>query len=73
MNFKTDPQRELVYANATGVFIRATGSGGTFDTYDMAQLDRDSFIEFTRSRGEVSTWALHLILIVLGYDREGVE
>lgn len=57
----------------TGIFDRAIGQDGRWGTYDIAELDRASLIDFVRGRGEVSTWALHIVLIMLGHDREGVE
>ena len=69
---KTDPER-VSLRDATGVYDRAIGNDGRWGSYDIAELNRDSLVDFVRSRGEVSTWALHLILIMLGHDRDGVE
>lgn len=57
----------------TGIFVRAIGQDNRWGTYDIAELDRDSLVDFVRSRGEVSTWGLHIILIMLDHDRDGVE
>lgn len=57
----------------TGIYTRAIGQDGRWGSYDIAELDRDSLVRFIRSRGEVSAWAVHIILIMLGHDREGVE
>ena len=57
----------------TGIYDRAKGQDGRWGTYDIAELDRDSLIDFVRGRGPVTTRALHIVLIMLGHDREGVE
>lgn len=73
MDLKTAPDRQGTLHEATGLYVRAQGQDGRWDTYDMAELDRDSLVEFIRSRGEVSTWAVHITLILLGHDRLGVD
>lgn len=71
----TDPAREGQpnLDGLTGIYTRAIGRDGRWDSFDIAELDRDSLVRFIRSRGEVSTWAVHLVLIMLGHDRTGVE
>lgn len=73
IDLRTTDSREQFCHGSTGVYIRAIGQDGRWGTYDIAELDRDSLVAFVRSRGSVSTFALHLVLIWLGYDREGVE
>lgn len=73
-DLRTDLRRQHDFADdPTGIYIRAIGADGRWGTYDIAQLDRDSLVEFVRSRGAVTTWALHIVLILLGHDRDGVE
>lgn len=49
IELKTDPQRELNNADATGIYIRAKGTGGRWSSFDIAQLDRVSVLEWLRS------------------------
>lgn len=51
----------------TGIFVRARDDAGAWHSVDIAVLDRTSVIEFVRSRGEVSDWALSIVLHLLGW------
>jgi len=52
--------------SVTGIYIRAMTPGGKWDNADLAQLDRESIIEWTKSR---ENGALNTLLILLGYDQ----
>lgn len=52
--------------NVTGIYIRAMTPDGKWDNADLAQLDRESIIEWTKSR---ENGALNTLLILLGYDQ----
>lgn len=56
------------YAEATGIFIRATTPSGKWVSVDIAELERDSLIQFVRQRGPASPWAVSIVLILLGHD-----
>lgn len=69
MDWKTDPKRESTYEDATGIYVRAIGQDGRWDSFDLAQLDRDSALSFIHSRGEVNVWAEGTILTLLRHER----
>ena len=52
MDLKTAADREGALHEATGLYVRSIGQDGRWGTYDMAELDRDSLVEFIRSRGD---------------------
>ena len=60
-------ENRLQHDGVTGIYIRAQGPDGKWDSYDIAQLDRDSLAEFARSRGEVSDWGMSIIWNLLGH------
>lgn len=60
-------ENRLQHDGVTGIYIRAQGPDGKWDSYDIAQLDRDSLAEFARSRGEVSDWGMSIIWHLLGH------
>ena len=60
-------ENRIQHDGVTGIYIRAQGPDGKWDSYDIAQLDRDSLAEFARSRGEVSDWGMSIIWHLLGH------
>lgn len=52
----------------TGIMVRAIGPDGRWDNYDIMVLEPDSLVEWARSRGEVSEFAMSLILMLLQYE-----
>ena len=60
-------ENRLQHDGVIGIYIRAQGPDGKWDSYDIAQLDRDSLAEFARSRGEVSDWGMSIIWHLLGH------
>jgi hypothetical protein len=68
---RTDPER-AVLADATGLYIRAQRPDDRWDSVDIAELDRDSLVEFVLSRGPVNDWARDIIVIILGHSRDGL-
>ncbi|QGJ88936.1 hypothetical protein PBI_TEAMOCIL_85 [Microbacterium phage Teamocil] len=69
---RTDPERAAL-ADATGVYVRAQRPDDRWDSVDMAELDRESLIEFVKSRGPVTDWARDLVLLLLGHSRDGLD
>lgn len=66
-------ENRIQHDGVTGIYIRAQGPDGKWDSYDIAQLDRDSLAEFSRSRGEVSDWGMSLIWHLLGHPMQDPE
>ena len=65
--YRVDPSR--THYGRTQIPVRAQGTDGRYGSYDISVLDRESLIAFVRSRGEVSEWALSLILLLLDHGR----
>lgn len=61
-----DPARFGNYGE-TGIYVRAKGVNGVWDSFDIVDLDRESLLSFIRSRGENSAWCESIILILLGH------
>ncbi len=69
-DMRVDADRVVAHEDRTGFYVRAIGADGRWGSFDMAQLDRQSFIKFV-SRGEaVPQWTLSILLGLFGYDRE---
>jgi hypothetical protein len=66
---KTDPERESNLPNNTGIYVRAMGADGRWDSFDISQLDRDSLHEWLRSRGGENLWAENVVLTLLGHEQ----
>lgn len=73
LELRIDPERAGI-ETPTHIPVRAFDSSeGYWRTADIAELDRDSLVEWIRSRGEVSSWGVQIILILLGHPTTGVE
>lgn len=66
MDLKFDPNR-IEFDHATGIFVRAINTEGRWDNADIAQLDKESLLEFLRSRGGQNEWAENVVGILLGH------
>jgi len=62
---KADPMRIGSHEYDTGFFVRIDDP--TIMTIDVGELDRDSLVEWLRSRGEVSDWCMSFILRIMGH------
>lgn len=51
----------------SGIPIRAE-LDGAWGSFDAAELDRDSLLEWLRSRGGENAWAESVVLILLGHE-----
>lgn len=69
---KTDPHRIGRHQDATGIYVKAKGPQG-FDTFDIAELSRESLIAWLRSRGGANDWAENVVLILLGYPAKPIK
>jgi hypothetical protein len=67
VELKTDPEREGI-AKKTGIFIRAKGSNGKWDSFDIAELDTTSLKAWLRSRGGENIWAENVVLVLLDHE-----
>lgn len=68
MELKIDPQRQRTAEESlTGIFVRAQDSEGKWGNADIAELDRPSYEEFCKSRGEVSQWAMSILFHLMGH------
>ena len=67
MPLAIDPKRRGIEIH-TGIFVRAK-DGDFFDTFDIAELDACSMVEWLRSRGGKNEWAEGALMILLGYTQ----
>jgi len=69
MKLKTDPAREEEFAEIkTGIYIRAwSDSKNKFVSADILHLDKDSLLEWLKSRGGDNPWAEDVVGILLGH------
>jgi uncharacterized protein with NAD-binding domain and iron-sulfur cluster len=67
---KTDPSREGEKMHGlTGIFVRAVGRNGRRGTYDIAELDAESFTDWLQSEGGSNPLAENTLRVLLGYDQ----
>ena len=66
-NLHIDPARKGQFGE-TGIFVRAL-DGTAWVSADIADLDRESLIEWLRSRGGDNPWAEGVVAILLGHER----
>lgn len=59
---------ELSDGTSTGIFVRVKNADGTWGNADILHLERDSLIEWLRSRGEKNRWAEATVLTLLGHE-----
>lgn len=64
--YKTDPKRIGRHQETTGIMVRARGPQG-WDSFDIAELTRDSLIAWLRIEGDKNPWAESVVLILLGH------
>lgn len=67
MNLIVDNDR--AHLDGTGIFVRAK-HGGSWGSYDIATLTRDSLGEWLRSRGGENAWAESVVFILLGHEMQ---
>lgn len=70
LKLKTDPAREgNPNHEATGIYVRAWGTQTDhYGSFDIAELDRQSLIDWLRSRGGNNYWAESTVLIMLAHE-----
>jgi hypothetical protein len=66
MELRVDPNRSEKLADSTGIYVRAIYLG-KWGSYDIAQLDKESLLEWLRSRGGDNPWAEDVVGILLGH------
>jgi hypothetical protein len=66
MNLKADPKR-VGNRGETGIYVRAELKG-KWESVDIIDLERDSLLEFLRSRGGKNLWAENIVAILLGHE-----
>ena len=67
----TAPDREVEeLEDATGIYVRARFSDGTFGNVDIAQLDAESLDHWLRSRDSIE-WPVSVVKILLGHRQGG--
>lgn len=69
MELAVDKYRwEMVsYYHETGIFVRAMLPDGDWDSVDIIYLDKESVLEWLRSRGDDNEFAEDVVLILLGH------
>lgn len=69
-DLKVDPDRGSINRDlhgSTGIFIRARGLDGNYGSYDIAELDRPSLVEWVKGRDRL--WLEHLVLTLMGHHQ----
>lgn len=66
---RIDPNRQN---RRTGIYVRAQTGTGDWMSVDLSQLDRNSLMEWLRSRGGDNPWAEETVAILLGHN-QGAE
>jgi hypothetical protein len=66
MNLKTDPERVPQRHGDTGIFVRAK-NGEEWGSYDIAELDKASLLQWLQSRGGNNPLAENTVGILLDY------
>lgn len=67
----TAPDREVEeLEDATGIYVRARFTDGTFGTVDIAQLDVESLDHWLRSRDNID-WPISVVKMVFGHRQGG--
>lgn len=67
MNLLVDPRRLKKFEDATRIYVRAKDPDtDTYESYDIAQLDKDSLKEWLLSRNDTQ-WMLDVIFVILGH------
>lgn len=64
MELKVDSKRLKQFE--TGIFVRAT-LDGKWGSYDIADLEKESLLDWLRSRGGDNPWAEDVVGILLGH------
>lgn len=64
LELRLDPERKQ-YADLTGIYVRARDADGSWDSFDIAELDADSLIAWLRSRGGENPWAENTVGMLL--------
>ena len=66
-DLRTATTREIPYLHGlTGIYVRAIGQDGRWDSYDIAELDRDSLDFWLRSRDSID-WPIGVVKSMLGW------
>ena len=67
--------RELIEISGgcTGIFVRAQLPDETWDSVDIAFLEKESLIEWLKSRGGNNPWAEEVVCILLGHIKREKE
>jgi hypothetical protein len=67
-----DPMREDQY-RMSGIHVRAYSLRDGWGSYDLSQLKADDLKIWLRSRDPCCDWAVHTVLIILGYKLEDMK
>lgn len=67
MNLKLRDDSAL-FADKTGIYVRAQDKHGGWSAYDIAQLDASSLLTWLRSRGGDNHWAENTVGVLLGHE-----
>lgn len=73
MNLKIDPARVGPPADTTGIYVRAQDERGTWRSADVAQLTRESLLEWLRGGGGDNPLAERVVCALLGHAAPGDE
>jgi hypothetical protein len=66
LELHTDPKRVSKQHGRSKIYVRAKGPQG-FDAFDLAELTRESLLQWLRSRGGANEWAENTVCVLLGY------
>ena len=65
MSLKIDMNRREI--GNTSIFVRAKMPGGEWESCDIAELEKESLLEWLRSRGGDNKWAEDVVGILRGH------
>lgn len=52
----------------TNIFVRTMLPDGSWDSVDIIYLDKESLLDWLRSRGGDNEWAEQVVLMLLGHE-----
>ena len=70
MTYKIDVERwneKEKWDDTTGIYIRALSPDGSWESVDIALLDKESLLSWLRSRGGKNEWAENCVGAMLGH------
>lgn len=67
MEYKVDLDPTRTGLSGTGIYVRAKDGLDKWNSFDIADLDKESLLHWLRSRGGENKWAEDVVGILLGH------